>query len=67
MQFIDTHSHLYSSKFDKDRSKVVADAVTKGVKKFYYQIFQVSIQAGCFLCDEFPENCLPMMVYILVM
>ena len=62
MQFIDTHSHLYSSKFDKDRSKVVADAVAKGVKKILLpNISSKYTKSMLSLCDEFPENCLPMM------
>ena len=62
MQFIDTHSHLYSSKFDKDRSKVVADAVAKGVKKILLpNISSKYTKRMLSLCDEFPENCLPMM------
>ena len=62
MQFIDTHSHLYSSKFDKDRSKVVADAVAKGVKKILLpNISSKYTKRMLSLCNKFPENCLPMM------
>ena len=31
MQFIDTHSHLYSSQFDEDRTQVVAAAIAEAV------------------------------------
>ena len=33
MNFIDTHSHLYSTKFDNDREQVVKDAIKSGVSK----------------------------------
>ena len=33
MNLIDTHSHLYSSKFDSDRNVVVEDAINAGVNK----------------------------------
>ena len=33
MNFIDTHSHLYSSKFNEDRSEVVNEEILAGVKK----------------------------------
>ena len=32
MKFIDTHSHLYSSKFDEDRQQVVKNALKLGVE-----------------------------------
>ena len=32
MKFIDTHSHLYSSKFDEDREQVVKNALEVGVE-----------------------------------
>ena len=31
MEFIDTHSHLYSSQFDADRTQVVKEAIAAGV------------------------------------
>jgi TatD DNase family protein len=31
MQFIDTHSHLYSSQFDEDRTQAINDAISAGV------------------------------------
>ncbi len=35
MILTDTHTHLYSQEFDADREKVVNDAVSKGVERFF--------------------------------
>ena len=62
MQFIDTHSHLYSEQFDKDRSKVVAEAIAKGVNTILLPNISSDYTEGMLdLCDEFPNNCYPMM------
>ncbi|MEC9209809.1 MAG: TatD family hydrolase [Bacteroidota bacterium] len=61
MQFIDTHSHLYSKKFDQDRSKVVADAIAVGVNTILLpNISSNYTERMLALCDEFPNNCYPM-------
>ena len=62
MKFIDTHSHLYSSKFSDDRSKIVNDAIKEGVNKILLPNIS-SKYTNCMnnLCDEFPKNCFPMM------
>ncbi|TWP24311.1 TatD family deoxyribonuclease [Apibacter muscae] len=35
MEFIDTHTHLYSEKFDEDREEAIKRAVEEGVGRFY--------------------------------
>jgi len=61
MQFIDTHSHLYSEQFDKDRSKVVADAIAVGVNTILLPNISSNYTHKILtLCDEFPNNCYPM-------
>ena len=61
MQFIDTHSHLYSEQFDKDRSKVVSDAIALGVTTFLLpNISSNYTERMLTLCSEFPNNCFPM-------
>tara|TARA_B100001758_G_C18342656_1_gene575218 strand:+ start:549 stop:1322 length:774 start_codon:yes stop_codon:yes gene_type:complete len=62
MKFIDTHSHLYSSKFDQDRRKVIKDAINLGVEKFLLpNISSKYTERMNDLCAEFPSNCFPMM------
>ena len=62
MKFIDTHSHLYSSKFDQDRRKVIKDAINLGVEKFLLpNISSKYTKRMNNLCAEFPSNCFPMM------
>ena len=62
MQFIDTHSHLYSEQFDKDRSKTIADAISVGVNTILLPNISSKYTKGMLaLCDEFPNNCYPMM------
>ena len=62
MEFIDTHSHLYSEQFDKDRQKVVSKAISLGVKTILLpNISSKHTKSMLNLCKKFPENCLPMM------
>ena len=62
MQFIDTHSHLYSSQFDEDRTQVVAAAIAARVNTILLpNISSEYTKAMNNLCAEFPNNCFSMM------
>ena len=62
MQFIDTHSHLYSSQFDEDRTKAVREAIDAGVSTILLPNISSEYTKGMLeLCAEFPKNCYPMM------
>lgn len=62
MYFIDTHTHLYSTEFDSDRTEMVENAIKAGVKKLLLPNIDVaSIEPMYRLCEEFPQNCFPMM------
>jgi TatD DNase family protein len=62
MYFIDTHTHLYSSEFDTDRTEMVENAIKAGVKKLLLpNIYVASIEPMYELCKQFPANCFPMM------
>ena len=62
MKFIDTHSHLYSEKFKDDRSKVITEAVALGVETILLpNISSNYTKKMLALCNEFPNNCYPMM------
>lgn len=59
---IDTHAHLYSSKFDYDRPEMVRRAIAAGVERMYLpNIDSESIGAMLALEAEFPEHCFAMM------
>ncbi len=59
---IDTHAHLYSHKFDQDRSDMVHRAISAGVARMYLpNIDAESIDGMLALEAEFPENCFAMM------
>ncbi len=62
MQFIDTHSHLYSSQFDEDRTNAVNEAIAAGVSTILLPNISSEYTKGMLdLCTEFPNNCYPMM------
>ena len=62
MQLIDTHSHLYSDKFDSDRSDVVRNAIKNGVSTILLPNISSKYTASMLdLCSRFPVNCFPMM------
>jgi len=62
MQFIDTHSHLYSSQFDEDRTQAINDAISVGVSTILLPNISSEYTKGMLdLCDKFPKNCFPMM------
>ena len=62
MKFIDTHSHLYSSKFNSDRIQVVNDAIEKGVDTMLLPNISSQYTDDMLdLCNKFPNNCFPMM------
>ncbi len=59
---IDTHAHLYSSKFSSDRHDMVQRAIAAGVTKIYLpNIDSESIEAMLELEAAFPEHCFAMM------
>jgi len=62
MILIDTHTHLYLNAFDKDRKKVVSDAIANGIQyMFLPNIDSTSISSMLEMCKGFPDNCFPMM------
>ncbi len=59
---IDTHTHLYSSKFDEDRETVISDCIANGVTKLLLpNIDSNSTEAMLALADKYPSVCYPMM------
>ncbi len=61
-QFVDTHAHLYSAKFDYDRPEMVRRAIDAGVTRLYLpNIDAESIEPMLALEAAFPEHCFAMM------
>ena len=62
MTFIDTHTHLYLRQFDDDRTDAIHNAIKAGVKyMFLPNIDSGSVRGMLDICDQFPDNCFPMM------
>jgi TatD DNase family protein len=62
MFLIDTHTHLFSEAFNEDRNEVIRRSIRNGVEKMLLPNIDVSSIEPLFaLCNEFPNNCLPMM------
>lgn len=62
MNFVDTHTHLFTEQFNEDRSEVVNRAIDSGVTKLILPNIDLdSISAMHDLVAEFPTNCYPMM------
>jgi len=59
---VDTHAHLYSSKYNHDRPEMVRCAIAAGVTRIYLpNIDSESIQPMLDLEAAFPDNCFAMM------
>lgn len=62
MQLIDTHTHLFSNKFDADREAVVQRAIDAGVTRMYLpNICRDTTAAMNALVAKFPKHCFAMM------
>ena len=61
-RLIDTHTHLFSAKFDADRAEVIARALDAGVTRMYLPNIDVgSVEAMLVLAEAYPNVCLPML------
>lgn len=59
---IDTHSHLYLEHFRDDIKNVIQRCLDNGVKKIFLpNIDLTSIEPLAQLCQQFPEQCFPML------
>ncbi len=59
---IDTHSHIYSSKFSEDLSEMLSRAFQAGVERVYMpNIDMESIDGMMKLAGDYPDRCFPMM------
>ncbi|UYQ93192.1 TatD family hydrolase [Chitinophaga horti] len=62
MNWIDTHTHLYSHKFESDRTEMIKRALEAGVSQLFMpNIDSSSVDGMLELEAQFPGQCLPMM------
>lgn len=62
MLLIDTHTHLFTDAFNEDRNDVVGRAIANGVEKMLLPNIDIeSIEPMFQLCNQFPDNCYPML------
>ena len=58
---IDTHAHIYSEDFDKDRNEMLSRAWSAGISQIWMPNCDVhTIEPMMTLARQFPEKCLPM-------
>ena len=61
IEFVDTHTHLFTTEFDADRTDVVRRAVDAGVGTLCLPaINEESLPSLMAMCDAFPSVCHPM-------
>ena len=62
MRLIDTHAHIYSSKFDSDRDKVIAEIRAAGITKVFMPNVDVETIDAMLDCEQrYGDLCVPMM------
>ena len=62
MEFIDTHTHLFSEQFDDDIDEVIQRSLNEGITKMYLpNINSDTIDSMMKLSARYPENCFPLM------
>lgn len=58
MTLTDTHTHLYAGEFDADRDALIAEAMDKGVTRFFLpNIDETSVAAMTALESKYPGHC----------
>lgn len=62
MNFIDTHAHIYSNKFDNDRDEVIEAVRKVGLERIYMPNIDVESIDAMLACEQrYPDFCIPMM------
>ncbi len=62
MNLIDTHAHIYSSKFDSDRDQVISQIREAGIERIYMPNVDVETIDRMLDCEErYGDLCIPMM------
>lgn len=62
MNLIDTHAHIYSSKFDSDRDQVIEEIRKSGIERIYMPNVDVETIDRMLECESrYGDLCIPMM------
>ena len=62
MKFIDTHTHLYSEEFKTDIDKVIENAITNNIEKFFMPNIDSTVVTEMLMLEaKYPGRCYPMM------
>lgn len=62
MNYIDTHAHIYSSKFGDDRNEVIQRGLENGVRKIFMPNIDTESIDGMLEAEQkYPDVCIPMM------
>jgi len=62
MNLIETHAHIYSSKFDSDRDEVIESIRKAGIERVYMPNVDVETIDAMLDCEQkYPDLCIPMM------
>jgi TatD DNase family protein len=62
MNLIETHAHIYSSKFDSDRDEVIQTIREAGIEKVFMPNVDVETIDAMLECEQrYPDLCVPMM------
>lgn len=62
MKLIDTHAHIYSTKFDADRDKIIEEIKAAGVSRIYMPNVDVGTIDRMLDCESrYGDLCIPMM------
>lgn len=62
MNYIETHAHIYSSKFDSDRDQVIQDIRDAGIERVYMPNVDLETIDAMLACEKkYPGLCIPMM------
>ena len=62
MNLIDTHAHIYSTKFDSDRDQVIEEIRAAGISRIYMPNVDVETIDGMLDCESrYGDLCIPMM------
>ncbi len=62
MNYIETHAHIYSSKFDSDRDQVIQDILDAGIERVYMPNVDLGTIEAMLACEEkYGKLCIPMM------
>ena len=57
MQFIDTHTHLYSEAFDEDQDQMIQRALDAGVQQFYIPAIDSAYTGRMYVLEKaYPEH-----------